>query len=138
MKDPDVFYLIVNCLREARGEARAWTLKSLATVCGVSRRRVEKCIEEDLENFPFVVVSGSEGYFRPVNADQVNHYQAALNSRIRKLAIRKRAVRRLASESGFVRDGKRFMDPPSSQPEFDFCSKTQTRMEVPHGSENET
>jgi hypothetical protein len=116
-----LFDALVSALRGAWGKERALTLSRLAEVAGVSRREVELCVEAYLEAFPFVVVSGGAGLWRPLGAEEVNAYLGSLRSRLKKLARRAWRVRRLASESGFVRGPGGFVDAPAVQCEFGFC-----------------
>jgi len=118
MDSDQLFRRLQEALVSALGEKEAWTLADLAAHCGTSRREVEACLEERLADLGFVIVSGTPGLWRPLTAEEVNHYQASLQSRLRKLAIRKRTVRRLAARSGFVREGKEFRDPPARQAEL--------------------
>lgn len=128
MNADEVFYHVRAALRRAEGEKQAITLAALADYAGTNRRVVEQLLEERLEELGFVIVSGTAGLWRPKSAEELNHYQASLQSRLRKLAIRKRSVRRLAEKDGFVRTGKLFCDPPARQREFLFDS-----MEVHRG-----
>ena len=128
-----VFHSLVSALARAWGVERARTLADLAAACGVSRRDVEICLEENLEAFPFCVVSGSKGLWRPVRAEEVNAYLGSLRSRLKKVARRAWRVRRLASECGFVRTRGGFEDAPAVQGEFAFdCLLKPTTKENGH------
>jgi hypothetical protein len=116
--DDAVFDLIRDAMAMAIGEKEAWTLQGLADYCTCPRRQVEEVIEKRLEDFGFVIVSGTSGLWRPLDAEEVNRYQNSLQSRLRKLAIRKRSIRRLALKSGFVAEGKSFRNPPARQGEL--------------------
>jgi hypothetical protein len=109
---------ILDLLEDAHGPARAVTLDDMAMHAGTSRRQVEQYLEEHIDSLGFLVVSGTAGYFRPTNAEQVNHYLASLQSRLRKLAIRKRKVIRTALADGMQREGKVFHNQPAPQPVF--------------------
>lgn len=107
---------LTQLLRHARGRRNAITLDRMVKICGLPNRRVaEHLLEHHLEDLGFCVVSGDKGYWRPITADEVNHYQNSLQSRLRKLAKRKSSVRRMAARDGFIRDGKQFQDPPAIQ-----------------------
>jgi hypothetical protein len=118
-----IFSHIRAALKRAEGEAQAVTLAQLADYAGTSRRVVEQLLEERLEDLGFAVVSGSPGLWRPASADEVNHYLASLQSRLRKLAVRRKKVKRMAARDGFARAGKEhFENPPARQREFLFES----------------
>lgn len=122
-KTESIFHHIRAALRRAEGERQAVTLSQLADYAGTSRRVVEQLLEEHLEDLGFVVVSGSPGLWRPTSAEEVNHYLASLQSRLRKLALRRKRVKRMASLGGFARAGKElFENPPARQREFLFES----------------
>lgn len=114
-----LFQRIRDLLKHARGERYAVTLDRITKICDLpNRRTAEALLEEFLPTMGFVVVAGSKGYFRPTCAEQVNHYNNSLQSRLAKIAKRKAAVRKLAAHEGFIRDGKKFQDPPARQGEL--------------------
>ncbi|GEM_PF-2546098 len=126
-KDKEILY--VSRIREllycARGRKNAITLDRMVKICQLPNRRVaESLMENHLEDLGFCVVSGDKGYWRPITADEVNHYQNSLQSRIRKIAKRKASSRRMAVQDGFIREGKIFKDPPAIQ--GDLFSQTNT------------
>ena len=118
--DSDIlFSRIREVLKNARGERYAVTLDRITRICDLpNRRTAEALLEEHLPDMGFVVVAGSKGYFRPTCAEQVNHYNNSLQSRLAKIAKRKAAVRKLAAQEGFIRNGKNFQDPPARQGEL--------------------
>ena len=121
MGDRDQLYVskIRQLLKHARGRRNAITLDRIVRLCELpNRRTAEAMMELHLEDLGFCVVSGDKGYWRPLTADDVNHYQASLQSRLKKLAKRKASVRRMAAKDGFVREGKQFTDPPARQGEL--------------------
>lgn len=106
-------------LVECRGHDRAITINDLMSRAGIPNRRTcEKILETRLQDFPFPLTSGSDGYFIPVAADDINHYLESLDSRAICLYHRKKNVIRKALAAGFRRIGKRFQNPPSVQPEL--------------------
>lgn len=114
--------LISRALSTCEGESRAFTISELASIGCISRRECEHLLENCLERLPFVVVSGTAGYWRPSSADEVEHYLASLRSRLVKLARRRRTIKRLALASGFVHEGGRIAPAPAKQREFLFPS----------------
>lgn len=125
--DANIFDCLQEALYSAEGEREAWTLQALATYCGCSRRRIERILEDRLEDLGFAIVSGSSGYWRPQSAEEINHYLASLQSRCVKVFLRKKRVARLAAASGFPRTGKTFANPPAPQREFLFPGMKETR-----------
>lgn len=113
-----IFELLQDALYTCEGEHEAFTLQGLADYCQCSRRRVEIILEQRLGDLGFVVVSGSSGYWRPTTAEEINHYQASLQSRCIKVFLRKKTIQKLAVQSGYVRTGKTFQDPPTRQGEL--------------------
>jgi len=87
-----------------------------------SRRETEVFLELHIGDMPFAVVSGSTGLYRPASEDDLNHYRAALRSRIRCIAIRMRTVTRAAIQEGWQRSGKKFTSAPT-QLEFSMSEK---------------
>jgi hypothetical protein len=106
-------------LVECRGHDRAITINDLMARAGINSRRVcEKILETRLQDFPFPLASGSDGYFIPTQSEDINHYLDSLESRAICLFHRKKNVIHKALAAGFRRVGKRFQNPPSSQPEL--------------------
>lgn len=98
-------------LADRRGADSAITIQEIGLALGHrSRRETETFIELHLGELPFCVVASSRGYFRPASAEDINHYRAALRSRIRCLAIRRRTVARSAAAECWPRAGDTFSD----------------------------
>lgn len=107
--------VLVNC----QGREKAIVINDLMSRAGIPNRRVcEKILETRLQDFPFPLASGSEGYFIPTQSDDINHYLESLESRAMCLFHRKKNVIRKALAAGFRRVGKRFQNPPSIQAEL--------------------
>jgi hypothetical protein len=108
--DEDVFRHTERLLSARRGADRAVTINQLASDVGISRRSMEQLLETRLTDFPYPLVAGSNGYFIPVTEDELTHYDRALLSRIRCLAIRRRTLRRSAGAAGYAwdRQARRF------------------------------
>lgn len=97
---------------------KAVTIDGIAVAVGVPRRMVEIVIEEHAHEFPFPIVAGHRGLWRPTKADEINHYQASLRSRCIQIFRRRRTQRRKAQQAGFEFRGGRFFDPPAMQTEL--------------------
>jgi hypothetical protein len=96
-----------------RGTGNAITIDALGRHLGHnSRRETEQFLELHIGDLPFCVVSGASGYFRPEDAEDINHYCNSLRSRIKCLAIRHRTVSQTARKEGFQREGNRFVNAP--------------------------
>jgi hypothetical protein len=114
MEEQAAFARISAILAERVGEARAITIDDLARAAGLVagdrplRRLVEHVLETRFEDFPFLLVSGAPGYWRPTDPAELNRYDASLQSRLVKLCLRRRTLRRKAPANGFVREGKRY------------------------------
>lgn len=107
--DDQVFTILREELRARTGQERAITIDRLAGLCGVSRRKIEVILECRFADFPFALVTGDGGCFRPKDAAELNHYDASLRSRIRCIAIRIRTLRRAAKAEGYLREAGRFV-----------------------------
>lgn len=93
-----------DLLRPRIGEFRAITIARIGYELGhTSRRQTETLLELHLGDLGFCVVSSSAGYYRHATAEQINHYRAALRSRIKCIAVRCRDVARSASAEGWPR-----------------------------------
>ena len=116
-KDTTEFFpTVAGILSAARGKKNAITIDLVTERAGIpDRRTTEHLLESRLEDFPFVLVAGSRGYYIPTSAEEVNRYLDSLQSRALKLFVRKRAVARRAAAGGFPREGKHFIDPPAPQ-----------------------
>lgn len=112
------FALVTAELEHRFGEDNAITIDRLCAATGLRRRDCEELLEMKLSAFPFVIVAGSSGYFRPTSADQINHYLNSLQSRCVKVFLRRRTVMQKAKREGYPREGKLFTDPPSKQGEL--------------------
>jgi hypothetical protein len=104
--EDDAFERIRAILAARHGAGQAATIDELAAAAEISRRACEHILETRFEQFPFLLVSGTSGYFRPVSAEELNTYYNSLQSRLVKLAMRRRTLRRKAATNGFRRDGK--------------------------------
>ena len=104
-----------NILALRFGENAAITIDELAMASGLSRvdkhgalvpmrRHAETILEERFSEFPFLLVSGARGYYRPANPGELARYYNSLRSRLVKLCLRQRTLRAKAATSGFVRE----------------------------------
>lgn len=106
---PEHVVAILSC---CIGPEMAITLDELAVRIGMSRRETEQAIKAGLRSLPFVLVSGSEGLYRPTSSDQINAYIHNLHSRHHEMAEREDTVRFKARASGWREDANgRFMEP---------------------------
>jgi hypothetical protein len=112
------FQAIVRALAQARGADKAITLASIAERLQTARRTVESIIEEKLADFPFLIVSGSSGYYIPTSASDINRYVHSLHSRHRRMQLREQTVIHKAKAQGWPYDGKSFSQPPAIQQEL--------------------
>jgi len=114
-REAEWFRKIVEILRHCHfGAAAGITLDALTEQAGVSCRRItERIMEERLADFPFAVVSGNTGYFRPTMAVEINRYRKSLRSRAIKMFLRDRTVGRKSLMEGFIRQGREFVDRPT-------------------------
>lgn len=118
MKDKHdaAFEMMVRALEIRVGEQYAITIDELAIVAGLwkleknengvlvkkpIRRSAEHILETRFGDFPFLIVSGSSGYFRPDHPEQVEHWWRTCHSRIKALGIRMHTGRIKAAASGF-------------------------------------
>lgn len=112
--DMDQWYQrLTALLTGAVGRERAMTIERLQEAAGIpSRRTTEAMLESCLDRFPFAVVAGACGYYRPTEAADLNRYLENLRSRHVALAIRERTVRRKALADGWQREHNVFVCPP--------------------------
>jgi hypothetical protein len=115
MIETEQLAILTKELRTRRGARQAITIAAIAERLGLSRRSAETFLEIHLADLPFCVVSGATGYYRPAGADDINHYRAALHSRIRCLALRSKTVARAAAAEHYHRQGKLFLEPHSER-----------------------
>lgn len=109
---------LIAILTSCMGPDQAVTLENLANILAVSRREVEQLIEENLGHFPFVLIAGSEGLYRPTEAGQINAYLHNLHSRHHKMAMREETVRRKAASSGWNQDETGLFRAPAGDPQL--------------------
>jgi hypothetical protein len=105
-----IFETLVGVLALAMGPAHAVTLDDMAVRLGVCRRTVEQVIQERLERFPFALVAGSDGYYRPTCAEQINAYRASLRRRHLPLKQREETVTAKAAAEGWRLEGDTFVE----------------------------
>lgn len=111
---PDPYIQIRTALLNAWGPDRAITIANLAAIARISHRAAEHLIQIRYSDFGFLLVSGSQGYYRPTSADHINHYAASLRSRCSAAYARLRILRREAARAGVLRDRRQYItDPPS-------------------------
>jgi len=114
----DTFVAARRLLAQARGRHNAMTLAAIAQALGISRRKAETLLEENLQYFPFVLVADGSGYYQPSNAGELNAYIHSLHSRHRKMQIREATVRRKARAAGWPEHEGRFTRCPPKQGEL--------------------
>jgi len=113
------FEIVCGILATCRRQANAITLDDLTVRAGIPHRRItEQLIETHLQDFPFVLVAGTPGYYIPTEADEINRYVHNLHSRHRRMQLREQTVIRKAKAAGYIYDGDRFSNPPSVQAEL--------------------
>jgi len=105
------FAAVVEILRHAWGHQAGITIEQITHQAGIpNRRTTEKLFETRLADFPFLIVSGSTGYFRPVAAAEINAYRRSLRSRAIKDFLRAKLVMRKAMSEFWPRNGSEFED----------------------------
>jgi len=113
------FEPVNRILAAAVGRRQAVPIAELVERAGIpSRRLAERLLELCLDRFPFLLVAGPRGYFRPTSADDINAYLHGLHSRHDRLAQRERTVRRRARLEGWPQRDAAFYDPPTTQPDL--------------------
>lgn len=111
---PPEFPALVALLAGRRGADQAITIaESQAALALPNRRATEKLLELSMPHFPWPVCSGTTGYFRPVTAEEMNHYEHSLRSRAACLYLRLRHLRRAGLQSGWRRERKRWVNAPN-------------------------
>lgn len=101
-------------LRACKGQRWAVTINQLQGILNLpNRRETEALLEESYDRLPFPVCAGSEGYFIPTTADEINHYYASLRSRARKLFRRMSTLRQRALQVGYEREHHVFTAAPA-------------------------
>lgn len=108
----NLFPRLAAILATARGEAAAVTINELAARFGVSRRLIERAIEENFGKFPFPLVATATGYHVPETPDEINTYAAALRGRCMRIFRRRKLLFRKAAACGWQREGSRFTAAP--------------------------
>lgn len=107
-------------LEDRSGPGRAITIEQIGALLEHRcRRDTEAFLELHVGDLPFCVVSSAHGYYRPADAEDINHYRNSIRSRIRCLAIRARTVQRVALAEGWRREGKQFVNVPIAQDLFE-------------------
>jgi hypothetical protein len=113
MQDNDaLFQTVVRLLSQCSTRERAKTLQQIGDeaarflempgAADGRRRMVERVIEDNLELFPWPVVSGDEGLWIPEDHQELNRYLDSLKKRCLKMFKRRKIVRRKAILAGFT------------------------------------
>lgn len=112
----DQLNILRRDLEDRRGPGHAITIEQIGALLDHRcRRETEAFLELHVGDLPFCVVSSAHGYYRPIAAEDINHYHNSIRSRIRCLAIRARTVKRVALAEGWRREGKQFVNVPIAQ-----------------------
>ena len=129
MNDPSTtLSQVISLLAPRIGEKQAITIAELCKSVGCGRRKMETILELHLGDMGFYVVSTGAGYFRPTNAEEVNHAIASLRSRELCLFLRHRKTIQGAKAAGYIRQGRKFLDPPpKSEPASDLFEYAKRR-----------
>jgi hypothetical protein len=106
---PAEFGRLVAAIEPCIGEAQAKTAWDVARETGLGEgmsrlnreRRVRHLVEVHFDRFPWPVCALSTGYFRPVSADEIAHYDAAITSRIMCMFRRRSTFRRACRNDGW-------------------------------------
>lgn len=110
--DTCAFGWVTNLLKNARGEANAWTLDEISDHLHIKRRDLEHLIETRLADWPYPICSTDKGYFVPTTADEANASRHYKTSRFAKLQARVDAEERLLLRAGFKIENGRFVTTP--------------------------
>lgn len=112
-------------IEPCHGEGAAKTAWAVAQEIGLAgslsrlnaERRVRHLVEVWFHEFPWPVCALATGYFRPVTAAEIAHYDAALSSRIVCLFRRRATYRRQCRAAGWEYLGRgRWADPAPAAP----------------------
>lgn len=106
---PPEFHAIVDVLRSCLGPDHSITAEQIANTANLwpdatreSRRcRVRRILRIHFRELPFTICGLSNGYFRPLNAEQVSHYDRSLESRRLEILQRRESFRLLATREGY-------------------------------------
>lgn len=113
-QDDIALQIVIEILAARVGEESGITIEELRRAAGLKlRREMEILLELHIQDIPFLVVSGPTGYYRPANADEINHCLNSLRSRAMCAFLRQRKIIRAARAAGFPRQGRKFLDPPT-------------------------
>lgn len=108
-----LFEQVKRILAGAIGQECAVTIGTLCAQCNVHRRTMELLFQLYLDEFPFLLCSGINGYFQPTTDDDLNHYIQSIESRCRCLYLRKRTtIRKALAAKRWTRVGKYFESSP--------------------------
>ena len=113
-----LFPRLAATLATAHGEAAAITINDLAARFGVSRRLIERAIEENFGRFPFPLVATATGYHVPETPEEINAYAAALRGRCMRIFRRRKLLLRKAAACGWQREGNQFVAAPKQMELF--------------------
>lgn len=102
---------IAAVLRHCLGESQSITAIQIADRLGImldsprdSRNAyVRRIIRMHRADFDFCVISSSRGFFRPADADELNHYERNIVSRIREMATGLSTAKKQARVDGWTR-----------------------------------
>jgi len=114
----NIYKQLCEQLQSCRGRDNARTLAVLAESIGCSRREVEQCIEHNLGQFPWPIVTGANGVYIPTQAQDLNAYIHQLHSRHRRMQLREATVRRKARLAGWPEESGVFRNRPVQQELF--------------------
>ena len=106
---PEVLQVIGYLSRHCRGFANARTAARIGRELGWTGSdiglQVRRAISLHYHDLPFIVCSGQRGFFISSDPADATHERRSLHSRLRCLALRIRALDRVAARAGLQRSG---------------------------------
>jgi len=106
---------IWHVLASHQGREHAITAAEIARRTGIGDEAgttVRMVIAEVYEFFPAPVAALNRGFFLPETAEEFEHYDANLCSRLREMGRRLAIFRRKAAAAGYRREGRVYRPPP--------------------------
>lgn len=110
---PSAFRAIVRVLEKRIGQELSITALQIAAAAGLypdgtdgSRaRRIRQLLEVHFDDLPWPLCADATGYYRPIDADELTHYDHNLYGRLHSIALRISTLRKLAKRAGWTYAG---------------------------------
>lgn len=120
---PDDVQQVFSLLRSAVGKGRGLTAAQIAHRLGIMPDRpaarrgdyVRRLINRHKISAPFVILADpSNGFYRPAGPEDLTHFDRAIHSRIREMALNLKATRLQAAREGYQRTGRHTYSAPTT------------------------